>query len=261
MTEKARIEWGFEGYITSDCGAVEDVFSTHKYTSSTSETVKETLAAGMDTDCGSFMGSYLEESVADGTVDMELIDTALVHLLTVQFRLGMFDNSQSPNPYASVGKDEIDSDEHRQLALEAARQSITLLKNKNQALPLKKSSIDEEDVKKIALIGPHSMATEAMQANYEGVAPYLISPLEGLQMYGNIHQFDGCSIAGSEDPVDDQIAITEAADAVSDNIYDEIILIVGIDKTIEAEGLDRTSIRLSGNQPDLIEAVLAAANR
>jgi len=120
MTDKARGEWAFDGYITSDCGATDDVISAHHYFDTTSETVKGTLEAGMDSDCGGFMESHLAESVENGTVSMDLVDTALTNLLKVQFRLGMFDNDDKPNPYASISKDAIDTAGHRQLALEVS---------------------------------------------------------------------------------------------------------------------------------------------
>ena len=73
-----------QGYITSDCGAVSDVYMTHHYTNSTDETCAVTLGAGMDIDCGSFLDSFMGQAIADKVLDMSVVDTALQHLFAVQ---------------------------------------------------------------------------------------------------------------------------------------------------------------------------------
>ena len=135
LNKKARQEWGFEGYITSDCGAVDDVYSPHDYSPTPSETIRDVLTATMDSDCGGFITEHMEDAVNDGTVSMDLVDAALTNLLKVQFRLGMF---EAERPFADITPDtSIDTAEHRQLALDAARQGMVLLKN-DGVLPLGK---------------------------------------------------------------------------------------------------------------------------
>lgn len=173
LTGLARDKWAFDGYITSDCDAVENVLDPHNYTRSMPETIGAVMGAGMDIDCGSSMGyDHMEEALAQGYITDEQVDNALERLLRVQFRLGMFDPANR-QPDRQVGPDAIDTAAHRQLALEAARQSVVLLKN-DGTLPLKRGA-------SLALVGPHANATDAMQSNYFGIAPFLISPLEGVQ--------------------------------------------------------------------------------
>merc|ERR1712025_728994 len=109
---------GFDGYITSDCGAVGDVFYNHKYETDANKVPKLVLEAGMDSDCGGFLNGHMQAS----------IDAALTNMFRVRMRLGHFDPAES-QPYMQYGVDRINTPAHQQLALEAARQGIVLLKN------------------------------------------------------------------------------------------------------------------------------------
>mmetsp|Transcript_18126 Transcript_18126/g.43550 ORF Transcript_18126/g.43550 Transcript_18126/m.43550 type:complete len:739 (+) Transcript_18126:71-2287(+) len=241
----ARKEWGFDGYITSDCGAVEDVFSNHKYDPSAEHVVSDVLEAGMDSDCGSFLDKHMQDAITAGVVKKDDFDAALTNMFRVRMRLGHFDPADS-QPYLKYGVDKINTQEHQELALEAARQGIVLLKN-NGALPL-----DAGKVKKIAVIGPHGNATTTMQGNYQGVAPYLVSPAEGLGKFAEISVQHGCDVDSK-----DTSGIAAAADAAAD--ADVTVLFVGIDQSQEREGHDRSNITLPGVQYELIDAVAAKA--
>lgn len=132
--------------------------------------------------------------------------------------LGMFDPPED-QPYCNIKSDQINTADHQNLALQAARESIVLLQN-DGALPLDSS-------KKVALIGPNANATGTMQGNYKGTAPYLISPLEGLQMVGaSVTYEQGCDVKCSNDSgfLDAVIAAQEA---------DAVIVIVGLDESQE----------------------------
>ncbi len=247
LSDIARDKWGFEGYITSDCGAVDDVYSPswggHDYAPDPSTAVLDVLGASMDSDCGNFLKEHLEHAVNDGTVSMDLVDRALTNLFTVQFRLGMFDKE---TPYDSLDHSSVDTPEHRELALDAARQGMVLLKNKNQALPLSPN-------RKVGVIGPHYNASTDLQGNYQGVAPFLSTPLSAISSRAQVSSIDGCDINSTDTS---RIA---AAEKIVENV-DTVVLVVGINESIESEGLDRSSIGLPGVQTQLIEAVLTQAS-
>ena len=129
--------------------------------------------------------------------------------------LGMFDPPEN-QPYCNIATDQINTPEHQALALQAARESIVLLQN-DGALPLDKS-------RKVALIGPNANATTTMQGNYKGTAPYLISPLEGLQKMGvSVTYEQGCDVKCSSDS-----GFTDAANAAK--AADVVIVVVGLDE-------------------------------
>lgn len=148
---------------------MSDVYNTHHYTNTTDETCAVTLDAGMvcgallvscrlskgfvaslfqDIDCGSFLDSFMGQAIQDGVLTTDAVDTALTHLFSVQFRLGMFDPSSS-QPYTKIPASVVNSPAHQALALDAARQGIVLLKN-DGVLPWKSSSL-----KTVAIIGPN----------------------------------------------------------------------------------------------------------
>ena len=168
-----REAWGFQGYVTSDCGAVGDITSGHHF--SPDEEHGSTLAvkAGTDTTCGNEYVT-LVKAVHDGLIKETEIDTAVKHLFTARFRLGMFD----PPPLVSFNRipfSEDNSPQHSQLALQAARESMVLLKNQDQLLPLKSS------VKTIAVIGPNAESLAGLEGNYNGTPSHPVYPLDGIR--------------------------------------------------------------------------------
>jgi len=247
MNQLARKEWGFNGYITSDCGAVTDVYTAHKFTKTPSETLVATLDAGMDIDCGKFFNQHLQGAVSNGSVTEEMMDTALFHLFDVRFRLGEFD-PLSATPYSKITASVINSPAHQKLALEAAQQAIILLKNEGSALPL-------TDDHSVAVIGPHAKATVAMQGNYYGKAPFLISPFDGIKSYAkNVTFAEGCNVeCKSTGGFEEAIQIAKTADVA--------VVIVGLDGSQEKEAKDRVHLVLPGYQNDLVSEVASAAKQ
>ena len=165
--------------------------SAHHFTTTDDATCAATLGAGMDNDCGGFFGGKggsLDSAIKDGAVTKSVRESALGNLVRVQIRLGMFD-ADDDQPYRTYKTDRVDTPEHRSLALEAARQGMTLVKNTNGVLPLSKTK-----VKTVAAVGPHCNATTDMQSNYHGSAPYLVSPAEGLAKYAAVATEMGCVI-------------------------------------------------------------------
>jgi beta-glucosidase len=171
LTDLLRRTWGFEGYVVSDCGAVNDMVNGHHYVKTGAEAAARSILAGCDLDCGWEYRRDLREAVDKGLLTEKDLDRALERVLSARFRLGDFDPPEMV-PYSSITKDRLDCKEHRDLALEAARKSIVLLKN-NGILPLNK-----EKTKSIAIIGPN--AAEVELGIYSGWPRVQVSPLEGI---------------------------------------------------------------------------------
>lgn len=144
-----RKDWGFDGFVVSDCDAVDNVFSTHKYAKSRSEASAVSLKAGTDLDCGNTYES-LNEALERGLVTENDLDTSLTRLFKARVELGIFDEL-SGQPYAHIPLSVVNSPEHRATARQLARESIVLLKNDDNVLPLSR-----DRVRKLALIGPHA---------------------------------------------------------------------------------------------------------
>lgn len=228
LTTLARDTWGFNGYITSDCGAVEDVYDTHNYADSPEEAIFDVLQAGMDTECGKWFDLNLNNSVHSDLVTMDMVDRALANMLSIHFRLGRFDSKGTA--FDSLGWSDVNSARNQELAKDAARQSVVLLKNEKWALPIAADSIQS-----IAVIGPNADAMKTMQGNYAGHAPYLISPLQAIRDTlgeGRVNYAMGCEIESESTE-----GFEEAEQAVL--VSDVILLVVGIDQSQEREGHDR----------------------
>ena len=168
-----RHEWGFDGYVVSDCGAISDIYLQHKFAPTAEQGVSMAVKAGTDLDCGIEYRSLLP-AVRQGLIAESEIDRAVRRLLLARFRLGMFDPPAMVR-YAQIPYTENDSPAHRELALEAARKSIVLLKNENHALPLSKS------LKTVAVIGPDADDVDVLLGNYNGDPSEPVTPLQGLR--------------------------------------------------------------------------------
>jgi beta-glucosidase len=170
-----RNEWGFKGYIVSDCWAVNDFYkeNTHEIVNTKAEAAALGIIAGTDLNCGN---SYpaLVEAVAHGYVSEELINQSLKRLLKARMKLGMFE-PESEVSFASIPYSVVDSKEHKKLALESARKSMVLLKNDNNVLPFSK------EVKKVVVIGPNANDSDVLLGNYNGYPSNSITPLAGIR--------------------------------------------------------------------------------
>ena len=248
MTNYARQDWGFDGYITSDCGAFGLIQSGHNFTQSDAETALVALSAGMDIGCDNLTPGYIREALVNGFLLQKTVDAALIRLFNVQMRLGMFD-PRADQVYTKYNyTNRINTPAHQQLALEAARQGIVLLKNTNNVLPISASL-----VKSIAVIGPNGNATEVLKGNYAGKPAFLISPIQGLESYvSNVLYAKGCDIASnSTTGFEAAVALAQKADVT--------VLVVGLDQSQESEDHDRTITDLPGVQNDLIKTVATQA--
>jgi len=172
LQKRLRDEWGFKGYVVSDCGAIGDIYRSHKYVHTEGEAAVAAVEAGTDLTCGNEYRTLVEE-VKAGHIPEADITRAAERLFTARFRLGMFDPPEQV-PFSRIAVSENDSAEHRQLARTAEREAIVLLKNQGQVLPLKASA------RKIAVIGPSADDPVGLLGNYNGISSKQVTPLEGI---------------------------------------------------------------------------------
>jgi beta-glucosidase len=173
LDEILRKQWGFQGYVVSDCGAIDDIYRRHKFVATAPEGVALAVKAGTDLSCGTEY-TNLVPAVQNGLIAESEIDQSLKRLLRARFKLGMFDPPEMVK-YAQIPYSVNDSPAHRELALETARKSIVLLKNDRNTLPLSKS------LKTIAVIGPNADDIDVLLGNYNGIPTAPITPLEGVR--------------------------------------------------------------------------------
>ena len=189
LTMTLRDDWGFGGYVVSDCDAIDDMTRFHHYKPDDAQSSAAAIEAGTDLDCGSAYAS-LGEAVQKGYVKESVLDNALVRLFAARYRLGIMGGDRD-GTYARIGLDQLDNAAHRRLALQAALESIVLLKNAHATLPLRAGT-------RIAVIGPNADTVETLEANYHGTARDPVTPLDGLrQRFGadHIQYAQGASIA------------------------------------------------------------------
>jgi beta-glucosidase len=175
LQQHLRDAWGFQGYVVSDCGAVTDIVDGHKFKSTLAEAAAGAVRAGTDLTCGDEYSS-LVEAVKLGLISESEIDRAVERLFVARIRLGMLDPPERV-PYAKIPYSENDSPAHRDLALQAARESIVLLKNDKDFLPL------HGNVRRIAVVGPATDDPDAMLGNYHGTPSSIVTPLAGMRRH------------------------------------------------------------------------------
>ena len=173
LQKRLREQWGFTGYVVSDCGAVNDIFRNHKFTSSMGAAAASAVKAGTDLTCGTEYRTLVDE-VKAGRISETEIDAAVTRLFVARFRLGMFD-PPARVPYSKIPISANDSAVHRQLAGDAAKEAIVLLKNEGGILPLGAS------VRRIAVVGPSADDPVAVLGNYNGISSKQVTPLEGIE--------------------------------------------------------------------------------
>lgn len=167
-----RGEWKFQGHFVSDCGALSDFHQSHKVTRDAAESAALAIQRGCDLGCDQVF-EEIPEAIRRGLITEADVDRALERVLLTRFKLGMFDPPQEV-PYTSIPVDVIGCDKHRNIAYQAAVESIVLLKNKNHILPIQPS------VRKIFVTGPNATSTEVLLGNYYGFNERMITLLEGI---------------------------------------------------------------------------------
>ena len=245
LTDILRKEWGFEGYVVSDYGAVTHLVTKHRVASNKAEAAKLSLEAGLDVELpDSDCFENIIDLVKQGELSEELLDNAVRRVLKVKFWLGLFDDPYVDPDYAEKINDH---PAHRELALKIARESIVLLKNEGDILPL------DKNIKKIAVIGPN--AAVPRMGGYSGYGVKIVTPLEGIKnkvsKTTEVYYAQGCELTGdSKRGFEEAIKIAEKSDIA--------ILFMG-DSVPETQGeqRDRHNLDLPGVQEDLIKAVCA----
>ncbi len=180
LGEHLRKDWGFQGYVVSDCGAVADVYKGHKFTPTAEAAAAAVFKAGMDLICGDSRNNMNADpqgilgAVHQGLLSEADLDRALRRLFIARFRLGLFDPPSSV-PYSKWTAVDNDTEAHRQLALRMARESLVLLKNKNNFLPLKHVPAT------IAVIGPDADSLDTLEGNYSGTPSKPVTVLAGIR--------------------------------------------------------------------------------
>ena len=185
-----------DGYVVSDCWAIIDIYAHHKVVETPEEAAALAVKNGCDLNCGATYPALLE-AVEQGLISEATIDRAVERLFTARFRLGMFDPPEQV-PYAQIPYEVVDSPQHRALALQAARESIVLLKNEDDLLPLTK------DLGSIAVIGPNADDLSVLLGNYNGTPAEAVTPLEGIRKKlspsTKLYYAQGCGLADGAPP-------------------------------------------------------------
>jgi beta-glucosidase len=247
-----RDEWKFDGFIVPDSGAVERLVTGHRKYATYEEAAARTMLVGSDLDNSAYV-RYLPAAVAKGLLAERDIDQAVRRVLRIRFRLGEFDPPEMV-PYRKLGKEEIDSPAHRQLALRAARESIVLLRNRDNFLPL-----DAAAIKTLAVIGPFADFAQT-GPNYTGLYSVFVKPLDGIRKKigpaPKVLYARGSGILESDNPeasYAEAVGIAKQADAC--------VVFVGINESLEREGIDRNFLNLPPVQAQLVRRVLEANPR
>lgn len=264
LTEILRQEWGFKGYVVSDSEAVEFLHSKHRVVKDQKEAAALAISAGMNirthfTPPQDFI-LPLRQAIAEGLVSIETVNKRVKEVLKVKFLLGLFDN-----PYKGDTKtvnNIVHSKEHQALSLQAALESIVLLKNDNNILPLSK------DLKNIAVIGPNADEVKELICRYGPANAPIKSVYQGIKEYlpkANVTYAKGCNIIDGNFPdselynvpvnteeqkmIDEAVALAKSSDVT-------IVVLGGNEKTVREE-FSRSELNLPGRQEELLQAVYA----
>jgi len=172
LVDILRNKWGFKGHVVSDCWAVKDFHENHKVTKTAEESAALAINNTCDLNCGCTYHSAIG-AVRQGILSEEKVDESLYRVLMTRFKLGMFDAPEK-SKWANLGSKDVDTPEHRALARKAATESVVLLKNDNNLLPVKKN------IKHVLVMGPAANSTMPLLGNYYGLNSRLVTILEGI---------------------------------------------------------------------------------
>ena len=231
-----RRDWGFDGYVVSDCGAIRDFHKYHQITANEEESAALAVNNGCDLNCGNVYRVLMDAWESDLISD-ETINVAVERLMEARLRLGMFDEDCK---YDEIPYSIIECDAHRALNRKMAQESIVLLKN-NGILPLKKEQ-------KVAVIGPNADSKTVLLGNYNGTPSKYYTFLRGIQQYTDPTFAEGCHLYLEKMP-DRGMTIRSAI--VAANNADVIVMCMGIDPSMEGEQGDRYNVDASGDKVTL----------
>ncbi len=253
MDDILKKQWGFEGYIVSDCGALGDIMKGHKKVKTVEEAAALALKTGVNLNCG-WVYKNIKSALDKGLISEELINERLKKLFLIRFQLGFFDKDES-NPYNNIGIEVINSDAHKAIARKASQQSIVLLKNKDNVLPL------DKNIKTLYVTGSFAASTDILLANYYGSAPNMVTVLEGITDKVSLgtsveYRLGVLPFQNNLNPLNWAVQVPKTVDAT--------VLVAGISNEIEGEEVDaiasehkgdRIDLKLPQSQIDYIKAV------
>ncbi|PSR87864.1 Beta-D-xylosidase [Actinidia chinensis var. chinensis] len=251
LLQKARDEWGFKGYITSDCDAVATIYEYQHYTKSPEDAVAVALKAGTDINCGTYLLRHTQSAIDKGKVKEEDRDRALLNLFSVQIRLGLYDGDPLLGKFGKLGPQDVCTLEHKSLALEAVRQGIVLLKNEKKFLPLNKNRVSS-----LAIIGPMANRTD-LGGGYTGVPCNPKNLLDAFPAYVKKTSYAAGCLDGV--PCTSNAGFMEAVSIAEE--ADFVIVVAGLDLSQETEDHDRYSLLLPGYQMALVTTVAAVSQK
>lgn len=245
LLDLLRKEWGFEGYVVSDCGALYDLHKFHKLTKTAPESAAMAIKSDVNVNCGNVY-RHLQKAINKNLITEADIDSALAKQLKIRFQLGMFDPADNV-PYSKIPLSVVGSDDHKELARDMARKSMVLLKNDN-VLPLKK------DLQQIYVTGNNATDVNALMGNYYGVAKNYVTVLEGIA-----NAVEPTTIVQYNQTVllEQEVERTNTGQVWNAQAADAVIAVVGISPLYEGEngdtpfsktGGDREKIELPANQ-------------
>ncbi len=262
LQEILRDKWGFNGYVVSDCGAINDIHANHKIVKTPEESAALGVITGCDLNCGGIYQNHLQESVTLGLISEKEIDTAVYRLFLARMKLGMFDPAEIVS-YAQIPFDINNSQKHDELSLKTALSSMTLLKN-NGVLP-----IDINKINKIAVVGPNADNINALLGNYHGTPSSPVTFINGLNDY--VGKRAEITYSKGVDLVKDG---ARGSNLLSDSIIKDVkradlaVFVGGLDATWEGEEMpgginvdgfyngDRTRIEMPEIQQKAIKAMI-----
>jgi beta-glucosidase len=257
-----RGEWGFKGHYVSDCGAIEDIHKHHMVTDTPAESAAMAVNNGCDLNCGRVF-EHLKSAVEQGMISEDIIDNSVRRLLKTRFRLGMFDPEELV-PYSKIPYEVNDCVEHREIALQTAHESMVLLKNESEILPLKK-----EKYNNIAVIGPNADSKEVLLGNYFGTPSSYVTILQGIKEAADsktrVYYAEGCALGKTPESFWGNPPTTGFAEALTiAEKSDLVIMCLGLSPKMEGEegsvansdgGGDKIDLKLPGLQLELLKAV------
>jgi len=256
LSDILRKQWGFKGFIATDCGAVYDMFVLQHTAKDSVEGMAKAIRAGVDNHCLGYVSAVIP-AIQKGLLKESELDTAVARCLRARFKLGMFDSDKT-NPYASIPYSVVNNKVHQQYALELAQQSIVLLKNKNNILPL------PNNIRTIAVIGPNANDAEVQLGNYNGEPAHVITTLERIKNFlgnqANVLYQKGCYIVDTIN-YNRQLDFKPAIETA--NKADVVVFVGGISPRLEGEQLgvnvhgfnggDKTNLELPAVQTALLK--------
>ena len=264
LTEILRQEWGFKGYVVSDSEAVEFISNKHKVADTYEDGIAQAVNAGLNirthfTPPADFI-LPLRKAVDNGKISQETLDKRVAEILRIKFRLGLFDN-----PYRGNGKQAeqiVHSKEHQAVSLEAARQSLVLLKNETNLLPLSKS------IRSIAVIGPNANEQTQLICRYGPANAPIKTVYQGIKEllpHAEVIYKKGCDIIDPHFPESEILDFPKTAEEVrlmqevirAAKQAEVVVMVLGGNELTVREDRSRTSLNLPGRQEELLKAVCA----